>query len=360
MPMKQETKVLVVGPGDLGSKIAIGLASSPAIHELVIAGHGIDAGFSLERVAGACGDCRVRFVRLDAMRMDDISEILHREAPSVVVQAASLLSPWFLQTRKDRIARLILQAGFAAQLCAQLPVIRTVMEATRAAAYRGLVVNCSYPDVTHPILARMQLAPTAGVGNAGMIHRFVSSRLRALGMREFSLQVLAHHSDVFPVANSRPRAYTPADAAPKIYIDGLRSSTTADLLYGAPPVTDGGSLNLVTASHAVALIHALLPGAPPWKTSVPGAFGLPGGWPVQIEEGIMRLHLPDDLTVAEGEHCQSEAAKFDGIQDIATDGTVIFTESACSALRQVSHELAAPMHPDDALSRHAKLLNFLR
>ena len=54
------------------------------------------------------------------------------------------------------------------------------------------------------------------------------------------------------------------------------------------------------------------------------------------------------------------AAKFDGIQDIAMDGTVIFTESACSALRQVSHELAVPMHPDDALSRHAKLLSFLR
>jgi hypothetical protein len=358
--MKHETKVLLIGLGDLGSKIAIGLASSPAIHELVLAGRGVDAGFTLERVASACGDCRVRFVRLDATRMDDISEILHREAPSLVVQAASLLSPWFLRSRKDRIAELILQAGFAAQLCAQLPVIRTVMEAARAAAYRGSVVNCSYPDATHPILARLQLAPTAGVGNAGMIHRFVGSRLRALGMREFSLQVLAHHSDVFPVANSRPRAYTPADAAPKIYIDGSLSSTTADLLYGAPPVTDGGSLNLVTASHAVALIHALLPGAHPLKTSVPGVFGLPGGWPVRIEEGNMRLDLPDDLTVAAGEHCQSEAAKFDGIQDIAVDGTVTLTEDACSALRQVSHELAAPMHPDDALSRHAKLLNFLR
>jgi hypothetical protein len=132
------------------------------------------------------------------------------------------------------------------------------------------------------------------------------------------------------------------------------------LLYGAPPVTDGGSLNLVTASHAVALIHALRPEAPPWETSVPGVFGLPGGWPVRIEEGNMRLHLPGDLTVAVGEHCQSEAAKFDGIQDIAVDGTVTFTEHACSLLRQVSDELAAPMHPDDALSRHAKLLSFLR
>jgi hypothetical protein len=358
--MKQETKVLLVGLGDLGSKIAIGLASSAAIHELVIAGRGVDAGFALERVASACGDGRVRFVQLDAMRVDEISEILHREAPSVVVQAASLLSPWFLQSRKDRIARLILQAGFAAQLCAQLPVVRTVMEAARAATYRGPVVNCSYPDVTHPILARMQLAPTAGVGNAGMIHRFVSSRLRALGAREFSLQVLAHHADVAPVANSRPRACTPADAAPKVYIDGSLSSTAADLLYGAPPVTDGGSLNLVTASHAVALIHALRPEAPPWETSVPGVFGLPGGWPVRIEEGNMRLHLPGDLTVAVGEHCQSEAAKFDGIQDIAVDGTVTFTEHACSLLRQVSDELAAPMHPDDALSRHAKLLSFLR
>jgi hypothetical protein len=36
--MRQATRVLVVGLGDLGSKIAIGLASSPIIDELVIAG----------------------------------------------------------------------------------------------------------------------------------------------------------------------------------------------------------------------------------------------------------------------------------------------------------------------------------
>ena len=59
----------MIGLGDLGSKIAIGLASSPAIQELVIAGRGVDAGLALERVASACGDCRVRFVRLDRRRL---------------------------------------------------------------------------------------------------------------------------------------------------------------------------------------------------------------------------------------------------------------------------------------------------
>jgi hypothetical protein len=48
------------------------------------------------------------------------------------------------------------------------------------------------------------------------------------------------------------------------------------------------------------------------------------------------------------------------IQNIAGDGTVTFTEHARSLLRQVSHELATPPHPDDSLSRHAKLLTFLR
>jgi hypothetical protein len=256
----RETKVLVVGLGDLGSKIATGLVSSPVIHEFVIAGRAADTGLALERVACACGDCRVRFVRLDAMRSDDISQILHREAPRLVVQAASLLPPWYFRSRKDPIAHLILEAGLAAQLCAQLPVIRRLKEATKAAGYRGPVVDCSYPDVTHPILARMQLAPTAGVGNAGLIHRFVSSRLRALGMREVSHKVLAHHSDVLPVASSRPRAHTPPDAAPKVYVDGSLSSASADLRYRAAPVRDGDSLNIVTASHAVALIRALLRG----------------------------------------------------------------------------------------------------
>jgi len=41
--MKQETKVLVVGVGDLGSKISLGLASSQTVQELVIAGRQVDA-----------------------------------------------------------------------------------------------------------------------------------------------------------------------------------------------------------------------------------------------------------------------------------------------------------------------------
>jgi hypothetical protein len=358
--MKQETKVLVVGVGDLGSKIALGLASSQTVQELVIAGRQVDAGLALERIASACGECRVRFVRLDAGRFDDVSELLRRETPSLVVQAASLLSPWFFRDRQDRTSHLFRQAGFAAHVCAQLPIIRVVMEAVRAAKYSGPVVNCSYPDVTHPILSRLQLAPTTGVGNAGMIHRFVGSRLRARGVHKFSLQVLAHHSDVSPIANSCQRANTPADAEPKIYVDGSISPIAADLLYGAPPVTDGGSLNFVTASHALALIHALTSWTPSLKTSVPGPFGLPGGWPVLVDKGKMQLDLPDGLSVDAGVHCQSEAAKFDGIEDIAADGTVTFTESARSFLRLVSHELAAPMHPDEAMSRFARMREVLR
>jgi hypothetical protein len=130
--------------------------------------------------------------------------------------------------------------------------------------------------------------------------------------------------------------------------DSMRGGFATDLLYGAPPVTDGGSLNFVTASHALALIHALTSWTPSLKTSVPGPFGLPGGWPVRVDKGKMRLDLPDGLSVDAGVHCQSEAAKFDGIEGIAADGTVTFTESARSFLRLVSHELAAPMHPDEA------------
>ena len=71
--------------------------------------------------------------------------------------------------------------------------------------------------------------------------------------------------------------------------------------------------------------------------------------------------LPPHAAIVECDSCNSmPPAKFDGIQNIAGDGTVTFTEHARSLLRQVSHELATPLHPDDSLSRHAKLLTFLR
>ena len=101
-----------------------------------------------------------------------------------------------LARRATDAARVVLAAGFAVQLPAQLPVVLAVMQAVRAAGFRNPVVNCSFPDVTHPILARLELAPTIGIGNVGMIALAVRTVLRQLGQPHHRVRVLAHHSCV--------------------------------------------------------------------------------------------------------------------------------------------------------------------
>ena len=46
-----------------------------------------------------------------------------------------------------------------------LVLVRRLMQATRAADFKGAVVNASYPDVTHAALAAEGLSPLVGIGN---------------------------------------------------------------------------------------------------------------------------------------------------------------------------------------------------
>ena len=45
------------------------------------------------------------------------------------------------------------------------------MRAARDAGYAGPIANLSYPDGTGPVLRALGLAPTVGLGNAGMMLR---------------------------------------------------------------------------------------------------------------------------------------------------------------------------------------------
>jgi hypothetical protein len=103
----------------------------------------------------------------------------------------------------------------------------------------------------------------------------------------------------------------------------------------------------------------MLPGAAPWTTSAPGPLGLPGGWPVRIEAGRIALDLPAGVTVGDMLPCQHAWARADGIEAIAADGTVHFTEHLRATLPPPWRSLAEPLAPDEAQARHAQLVAML-
>ena len=348
-----QARLLLIGLGDLGRRLALALATRPEVGELVLAGRRAADGASFAELAATCGSASVRFQSLDCLDVDAVAALLRREQPDLVVQCAALLSPWAIGALSTPGARVLASAGFAVQLPAHLPAVLAVMRAARAAEFRKPIVNCSFPDVIHPILARLDLAPTIGIGNVGMIAAVVRTVLRQAGRPHHRVRVLAHHCHVTAVMTRDP-SHLAVGVHPRVFID--EAGTAADeLVYCGQPLASSRELNALSAVHGLDIILALLPGGRPLATSAPGPSGLPGGWPVKIADGRVELDLPPSLPRDVALAACEAAAAGDGVARIADDGTVYFTDAAQRAVESLAPELAAPLAPADGLARFALL-----
>jgi len=344
-------RVLVIGPGDMGARIMAGLAFTPGVHELVLAGVPAAAGEDVVGMVRSTTDVAARFIVADCTDQSVVEALLADSQPDVIVQCASLMSPWALTGRADAIALAFASAGLAVALPMQLPVVRAVMSAARATGFAGPVANLSYPDVTNTILDRLGLAPTIGLGNVTMQLLRVRGALRvALGPdAELPLvRVIGHHNQVYPVMRAEP----PDDPNDRVRVFLGEDGERADhLAYLGHPYPAGVVYNEVTAAACVGVVKALLPGAAATRISVPAPFGLPGGYPVVIEHGTVSLDLPPGQELDEVSAWQSSIARNDGVDSIAADGTVTFTERARNAVAAVAPWLTEPLHPDEAPER---------
>jgi hypothetical protein len=355
-PWSDRARVLLVGLGDLGQRLTALCCTLPEIGQLIIAGRRAHVGAPFAALMASCGTSLVRFVEVNAARVDDLVTLLKRERPALVINCASLLSPWLLHERDDPRAVALRAAGFAVQVPAHLPLLRNLMRAVRETGLDDTpVVNVSYPDATHAVLAGSSLMPTIGLGNAAMIRSQVMATLRRTstdtGAEEALVRVLAHHAHVTPVVRATPPDGIPA---PRIYLGetGVRMDAIA---FSGPPLPSTRELNALTAASAAAILRALLDSTSCVRTSAPGVHGLPGGWPVRIAEGRVMLDLPSGLTRDDGLVFHRTSGRGDGIEAIDEHGTIHFTEAACAALAPHDPGLTEPIELRDIDRRWTRL-----
>ena len=125
-------KVLIVGAGDAGLKMAAGLVQSGRLRRLTLADLPTGKGPAAAGLLSSLGHCPVDFVELDGTRQGDVEALLRRTKPDLVVQSASLVGPWLTLGRPEPVAQVLATAGLAIQLPAQLPVLTSVMQAARS------------------------------------------------------------------------------------------------------------------------------------------------------------------------------------------------------------------------------------
>src|SRR5918997_285296 len=116
--------VLVIGVGDMGERLAAGLAGHPRVRRLLLAGRS-----------------RAAMAAVDATRVADVASLLGSRGPDLVVQCAAARGPWDLRGREDPPARAVAAAGLALRLPYQLAVPLAGMRAARRVGYAGPGVN---------------------------------------------------------------------------------------------------------------------------------------------------------------------------------------------------------------------------
>jgi len=102
--------------------------------------------------------------RIDLFNVDEAAELLRKWNPSIVCNMTSLQSWWVVdELPKEIWSRLETEAGFGPWLPMHLTLTHRLMQAVQKCRIKTLVVNCSFPDLTNPILGSVGLAPPAGL-----------------------------------------------------------------------------------------------------------------------------------------------------------------------------------------------------
>lgn len=256
-----------------------------------------------------------------------ILQLIMTVAPRIVLTATSYQSPWELGGPRSRWNDMIHAAGFGITIPLQAPLTVKVARAIRDCHSKALLVNACYPDAVNPLLRALDLEVFCGIGNIAILAAAVKSRTTD----RRSTRLLAHHYHVSLLQNTRgliaakclPRLWTRKGHTVKKVLSSLR----------ALRAIHGAELNHVTGCHAASLVTRILLGQG-FLSHVPGPRGLPGGYPVFIQDRAIALDLPESVTTEEAVNYNMEWSELDGVV-IDASGIVRFSDRAITAIRNV-------------------------
>ncbi len=196
--------MLLIGSGDVGLQIADGLLRQGGIRQLVLSDISADRSAQAIAMLDCCHDAMVSFEAVDALDRRALEGLLRKTRPDLVIQAASLISPWSIIGRDHPTAKILSSAGIGIQLPAQLPIVVNLMQVIRNLGWTIPVANLSMPDIIHPILETRGLAPTIGLGNVSILHlrtlaAWKQRHQTAISCEQPLIRVVGHHRQVYDV-----------------------------------------------------------------------------------------------------------------------------------------------------------------
>lgn len=338
--------IMLLGMGDLSAKVLSMLLADPATNRVVLAGRNAEAIRRRGNLAlftatnlGLYGS--VDTVHVDLRDVDATADTLARVRPDIIFMGGSLQSWRVITALPKAVFEELDAAQFGPWLPMHLTLNHLLMRAVRDSGVDAKVVNAAFPDAVGPVLDKVGLAPTIGVGNVanivpaltlGAAHLLDAHpsqvELRLTAQHYFSHYVPrfgdagngAYHLGV--TVRGRPGAAEPDHSALFALLDNRLKRVGG---------IDG---QLLTASSATRVLRGMAADSGV-LAHAPAPDGLPGGYPVRVHRGGGTLDLPEGLGRDEAIRINEECQRADGIDGIDDDGTVHFAEPEMAVMKRL-------------------------
>lgn len=347
--MNQEKNTLmVIGLGELGGIALEILARIPNISKIVAADVNEDHGVRKTNTALMGASYLnlypdIQFVKMDLTNIDEVTRIIKEVNPTIIYSATTLQSWWVIDVLpKDVHANLYKDfCGLGPWIPMHLFLVHKLMQAVKKSGLNPIVINSSFPDNVNPVLAKVGLAPNVGIGNIDLIvapWRKVVSELMDVPLRRVQVYIFGHHYNSYNLGRTGGGLSAPYYL--KIMVEDKDITANFDINELAKEIpirakraSVGGQINWIVAASAVKTILGIL-----YDTNelshAPGPEGLVGGYPVYLNKNGAKVFIPEGMTREKAIHINEESQKWDGIERIKDDGTVVFTDVAYNTFKE--------------------------
>lgn len=366
--MRERPTLMLVGLGDLGHAVLQSLIREKGIGKILLCDREEDLGQARTRLARLCAvvqgsDPQLVFQRLDLKDEESVLRTVQKEKPDIVLHTATLMTWWLPELLPDEPRRLLHQAGFGVWLPVHLTLGLKLMSALRKADFRGITVTAPFPDVANCVLGRIGLAPTCGIGNLDEIVpkvRLLAAKDLGVPLQEIRVFLVAHHALEAAVygeaSGEKPPYFLRVEHKGQDVTEALESEK---LLFSPFPLPPGQAIHFLTAASAARLIRSLC-GSDERLLHAPSPGGLPGGYPVCASRDGVRVPEIPGLTLEEAIAINERSHRFDGIERIEEDGTVVFCDEPAEIMKQLLGYDAPRLRPGECEQRAEELITRFR
>ena len=355
--------IVLFGLGDLGQWFLEFTARCEGVNRIIAVDKRKDWGIRKVECAAIGASMQgyykhIEFREGDVFNIDQTAEFLQEVQPDLIYNSTTLQSWAVAQLLPEEPRRKYELMGGGPMAPTQLLLIYKIMQAVKQSGIKTLVLNNSFPDVTNPILWKMGLGPDVGAGNSDHIVeriRWQISQEQNIRPQEICIYFFTAHQICMAPENV------------PFYLKVVVSGNDITSRYNTRELVSDFNKATVPGAHISWLRHPHIAACAVKNvmamlndtrelSNAPGPNGLPGGYTVRLGDNGAEVALPDDLTLEQAIQINKDALKFDGVEEIKDDGTLVCTDEACKVMKDLTGYDAKECKPGEIEDRAKQIL----